>query len=422
MYRRTNIPAPDNEFDAGIKPYLTNDDYETLQRTYTAAEAQNTEPYPESEIAPSYLDDESPCYEATEYAWPHGIDWPDVPWPELPPLVWPGGLPRKPSPWSISFSCNFLDCYCPGKETCMPLRCSQRVIGVEFEHEPPPGISVRVSGGKLCVDASEDAHGAFEVNIVMVGTVNDVNGPKQIVGRAYSKNISECVDWKCQSCDCSLGLTWDTETSAETVAPNSSCTVAVSDAGGKCGPFTWTVSGTGFSLENETTIGPSNTLIADASACGSAEINVIGCDGKTGASGFVRCTIGRWIAGGICYDLVGSGYCPFDEEATAYESIQSFGPYWKLTAINGRCKASMEVIPEFCWEPDNWPCPDCYSYVSKEFLEPGTCINNKNHLPVGYAGEVCDICDLCPSEHYSGTTYVRIIPSDKIKGVYTWGC
>ena len=242
-------------------------------------------------------------------------------------------------------------------------------------------------------------------------------------GELKEAALADCLE-DCEAakpCICDT-LTWDTETSAETVAPSSSCTVAVSDANGKCGPFIWSVSGTGFSLENEKTIGPANTLIAAASACGSAEINVIGCDGKTGASGFVRCTIGRWIAGGICYDLVGSGYCPFDEEATAYESIQSFGPYWKLTAINGRCKASMEVIPEFCWEPDNWPCPDCYSNVSKEFLEPGTCINNKNHLPVGYAGEVCDICDLCPSEYYSGTTYVRIIPSDKIKGVYTWGC
>jgi hypothetical protein len=396
VYRRTNIEImPDREFDAGIKPYLSDDDYLTLQETFTEAAAQAIYPHPESELAAPYAQDAN-VYEATEYSWQLGIEigwpdlpqwqwnldlpefqlpefppwtwpslppwsfpafppwawptlppinwdftWPDLPswwWPSLPPITWPdlpswdirwppwaiqwpdfGLMPYTPPglpsispwpelgelpdvgrhyqgyrPWNVCFSCDFLDCYCPGKVTCMPLRCSQRVIGVEFEHEPPRGIGVSVVGGQLCVAASEDAHGSFEVNIVMVATVNDINGPKQIVGRAYSKNISECPKRKCTTtCDCSLGLNWNTNISAETIAPNSEVTVDVIDLGGHCGPFVWIVSGTGFSLAAETTFGTSNTLIADATACGSAMITVIGCDGSS-VTGYVRSTEGRW--------------------------------------------------------------------------------------------------------------------------------
>lgn len=400
MYRRTNIEVmPRREFDAGIKPYLSDDDYLTLQETFTEAEAQAIHPHPESELAAPYAQDAN-VYEATEYSWQLGIEiaWPDLPWwqwsldlpefqlpefppwtwpslppwsfpafppwawptlppinwdftwpdlpswwwPSLPPITWPdlpswdirwppwaiqwpdfGLMPYTPPglpsispwpelgelpdvgrhyqgyrPWNVCFSCDFLDCYCPGKVTCMPLRCSQRVIGVEFEHEPPRGIGVSVVGGQLCVAASEDAHGSFEVNIVMVATVNDINGPKQIVGRAYSKNISECVDWKCKDCDCSLGLTWDTETSAETVAPDSEVVVGIKDTSGRCGPYRWSVSGTGFSFKDDIdiTTGLTNILVADETACGSAKITVTGCDGMTKVDWRLRSTAGRWIS------------------------------------------------------------------------------------------------------------------------------
>jgi len=58
-------------------------------------------------------------------------------------------------------------------------------------------------------------------------------------------------------------------------------------------PLTWTVSGTGFSLEHEETEGLGNILHADETACGSAEITVTGCDDQS-ATGFVRCTTGTW--------------------------------------------------------------------------------------------------------------------------------
>lgn len=114
-------------------------------------------------------------------------------------------------------------------------------------------------------------------------------------GELKAAALADCIEdcGAAQPCDCA-GLVWDTENSAETVAPGNRCVVAVKDPGGRCGPFVWSVSGTGFSLENETSGGLANTLIADATACGSATITVTGCDGMSEVVGHVRSTDGVW--------------------------------------------------------------------------------------------------------------------------------
>lgn len=93
---------------------------------------------------------------------------------------------------------------------------------------------------------------------------------------------------------CSYDLAYDYGTSAATVARNDSCTVAIT---GSDGPFNWSVSGTGFTLDNATTTGLTNTLNADGTACGSATITVTDtCSGS--ATGYVRCTTGQWVDNG----------------------------------------------------------------------------------------------------------------------------
>lgn len=70
-------------------------------------------------------------------------------------------------------------------------------------------------------------------------------------------------------------------------------TVAISVIGG-FSPYTWQVSGNGFSLSlNETEV-PSNALYANDTACGSATITVTDNYGAT-VTGYVRCTEGQWI-------------------------------------------------------------------------------------------------------------------------------
>lgn len=126
--------------------------------------------------------------------------------------------------------------------------------------------------------------------------------------RAIISHDCGCVDIEVTCCDDSE-MAWDSGTSAETIAREASATVAITDSGGLGGPYSWSVSGTGFTLDNATTVGLTNTLNADATACGTATITVTGCDG-TVVIGYVRCTTGQWVSQGfICdYGAQSGGY------------------------------------------------------------------------------------------------------------------
>lgn len=87
-------------------------------------------------------------------------------------------------------------------------------------------------------------------------------------------------------------IEWDKTVSAKTIARDSAVTVAITGEG-ISKPFSWSVSGTGFSMLNSETTGVTNTLIADDTACGTAKITVTGCD-DTVTTGCVRCTEGYW--------------------------------------------------------------------------------------------------------------------------------
>jgi hypothetical protein len=99
-------------------------------------------------------------------------------------------------------------------------------------------------------------------------------------------------------------LIYDTVNSAETIDRNGSAALVVI---GNNDPFTWSVSGTGFTLETEgEATGPTNTLYADGTACGTATITVTGCDGQA-VTGYVRCTTGQWVIQGfLCGNFAGS--------------------------------------------------------------------------------------------------------------------
>lgn len=90
-------------------------------------------------------------------------------------------------------------------------------------------------------------------------------------------------------------IVWNDPGSDDTIARNSSCTVAVTDELGKGGPYSWSVSGNGFSLKKDPpSNGLTNTLYANGTACGTATITVTDCGGKT-TTGYVRCTTGKWV-------------------------------------------------------------------------------------------------------------------------------
>ena len=92
-------------------------------------------------------------------------------------------------------------------------------------------------------------------------------------------------------------LEWDPNNPQEM---NSGSLVDV-DVIGRCAPFSWSVSGVGFSLAESQTQGEFNTLIADETACGAAEIVVIdSCENEV--AGYVRSTSGQWV-------LISEGEC-----------------------------------------------------------------------------------------------------------------
>jgi hypothetical protein len=80
------------------------------------------------------------------------------------------------------------------------------------------------------------------------------------------------------------------------IDPNSSISINVI---GGCSPYTWSVSGNGFSLQESQTTGLTNTLIADEGACGTATITVIGCN-DTQITADVKCSVGYWNYIGSC--------------------------------------------------------------------------------------------------------------------------
>jgi len=106
-----------------------------------------------------------------------------------------------------------------------------------------------------------------------------------------------CIDVTvtCDTCDDSM-IAWDDATSADTIARNGSATVAITDSLDKGWTYTWGVSGTGFTLDNVITGQGvlTNTLRADATACGVATVTVTGCDGRV-VTGSVLCTTGTWV-------------------------------------------------------------------------------------------------------------------------------
>ena len=116
------------------------------------------------------------------------------------------------------------------------------------------------------------------------------------IGRDTEGNITSTLpdDWQY---DLSWLFYWNPDNPQE-IDRNSSVEISVI---GGFPPYTWSVSGNGFSLSLNETEGSSNALIADSTACGAATIEVIDNYGVP-VTGYVRCTAGQWVDESVlCY-------------------------------------------------------------------------------------------------------------------------
>lgn len=113
------------------------------------------------------------------------------------------------------------------------------------------------------------------------------DGVPEIPGDGVTEISSPEITFPCVG---AITHNWDYGNSIEVIAPSSSGTITV-ELGTP--PYTWSVTGIGYSLLFSTTEDGINTLITDGTACGSAEITVRdSCNFVI--IGYVRSTIGAW--------------------------------------------------------------------------------------------------------------------------------
>jgi hypothetical protein len=214
---------------------------------------------------------------------------------------------------------------------------------------------------------------------------------------------------QCQDID---PLLWDWVNSAETIGRPGSAAVYALD--GKP-PFTWKVSGAGFSLAASRITGRANTLIADDSSCGTANISVKDACGNT-AKGAVRSTEGTWVSvGAVCLPFC-LGQEP-DGGGTVVKGGNKCTQVYGLTSL-GTCFSSQ------CGGGNCGNCNNashtgktCQQVCNEESAEPG-CVECVKWTIDSECGFPCYCGVLCPSGYYLYLTCFR----NSGLASYEWRC
>jgi len=284
--------------DYGRKPYISKNYPEMMKRpTVSAIQNQLKTKYgkfePRSEFEKPYMVDsyeemqhyQPPPSGFTNFAWPEG-SWPEFsgPVPDIGSgVVWYMiGCSLTCSP-SIIRDCD--------KEYCCTLNPAWQPVQSVSITGPATLTTERRqiynTGDTICFTLTAEAKQGDHV-IIIVKTK-----PKPGQEKGGSCSGSFAID----CCDCAVedNVAYDDTNSDETIdqgigEEDATAVVIVTDG---CGPFTWEVSGTGFSIPASTD-GRTNTLSADDTACGTATITVTDNCGDS-CTGYVRGTEGQWV-------------------------------------------------------------------------------------------------------------------------------
>ncbi len=354
MSRKTSIPRKTIEGRRGIQTYRSCDKgFADSMRLTTFKETDDAVVVRHSEFAKPYgeqYEDPWEDFSAMEYQAPN-----------LPPwgFDYPGMGDPAAQPWKVVFFCDgtFDVCFCNEASMVFPLNCSWEIIGVGFD---PPWNEVGVSFDKTHVYtyglATATGCGYLTVTMRAVFKVGDKT--ETVIGTHSGIKVCACKEEDCEGCNDSA-IAWDASTSAHTIARNNSVTVAITDSLGIGGPYSWSVSGTGFTLDNAITVGLSNTLNASGSACGMAEITVIGCGG-TEIKGYVRCTTGQWVLDTASFCLNCSGYCTTPPACTpgAFTENDPVDPRWRYDGCGSCCGT------QYCSEGSGGCTGSCYNLIA----------------------------------------------------------
>lgn len=213
----------------------------------------------------------------------------------------------------------------------------------DWEGESWPQASWSVSGGPYTkIVYFKDASGHHEAaesdhdggSGKRIEIYPDWDNLPNVEGGKRAKYIVQFIDGKgnvcvktpsarCREICCPAETTFEYDTgNPATVAREADATITVL---GGCGDFTWSVAGTGFSFNSATTTDRTNTLSADATACGTATITVTDACG-TEITGYVRCTTGTWVQKSSTCGLTGTGtvYTSGCTDDLCYELISGY--------------------------------------------------------------------------------------------------
>lgn len=247
--------------------------------------------------------------------------------------------PYDPStyPWSdeITFRCFTYPCYCAEERRCLVLPCTYPIVAVNLRSGCEGMKAEFFEGNIVCITAPASPPFGCRMDITLaVPYPNDQGVPAGITGKIPRILIAECGD--CVTCVPDATMAYDEVTSGDTIVREDTAIVAIT---GLNTPFTWSVAGTGFTLDNATTTGTSNTLNASASACGTATITVTGCD-AVAVTGYVRCTTGEWTFLGVQCDDPGTFT---SQVSNTVERIHG-----KYKTITGLSLGSPHLVSEDC--------------------------------------------------------------------------
>lgn len=186
--------------------------------------------------------------------------------------------------------------------------------------------------------------------------------------------LDDCI----AQCQCAEGMEWDTENSPETIVAGSSVTVFVT--GGR-GPYTWSVSGNGYSLLAAVTEMGQNQVTCADGACGQAfdavaHITVTdACD--VTVNGALRNTSGQWVTISSCgytgtahtvsivegnYKYIDDYWCSKDEPGYNCSEIEvPHSPCECTGHTSYNCEAEAPGFPINCGCPEGseiqeWQC------------------------------------------------------------------
>jgi len=429
--------------DYARRTYVSNGEYGDQMKMHSIEEMDRIRHEPHSEFQKPYPTHGDPAdipndtYFEMEYFQPYPPGYPGWSYPQSPDIPFTSltveDTPYVPDLW---FHCMGDPCYCPGEVVTKSFVCSADVVGYRIISGNEEGFFTinAADGSHITISADAEADGGFSFEIALrrliyrnsSGALLDV---PIAVYETLEYSVGRCpIDECCGDISEEDILRFEEEDNSDTIGRNSSITVMA--IGGITGEvdYHWTISGTGFWLDEACTITEEHTgfkthlIYTDDTACGTGTVSVEDRCGK--AEWVVRCTVGYWneIIPASC-ETSGGNY------KVSYYQITGKYRNYQLYAGCGGAGAGFWVFQENCMEHYNdnsqyhctaisgncathWACDNDHGCTE--------CIPNSGPNSPPYTGSWNCWSDICQGPvNYSWSTMAKCT---QILRLWEWIC